>query len=961
MAGCSEVFPRLLALSSSPAFADADGQAIANLFNSLRAAVYAGVLSDDDIHILRVTLQQTLAMFTPAISTSASLQQLSNVLKSLVFFHQQGLLDTATVLGSVRPLLADLNKVSARQAFPLINHAMVVTSLVEFYIKLASSQFERRAATSSADADPLAVDTFLKGLVPQLLTHIQSFPVAEISAADRGHLRRFGLACHQLYRFLDLGKRRRSHAAWAQPVRTFLCEQLVPRQHALAQQAVSQWMASLPQDRTASVSPINMLELMLCAMYRPDLQISLGFTPTDAVQMRAITAQSHAALDHPLGPLRSRPASIPVLDLRGKQIGQQNIDSSLFHAMSNHRWPSPVFMKIDHQVKGECLPVFARHDGQLYRFDVFGGSKLKPDQVREDYGMLIGIAVEAAPFFNQTWLTSQEAYVYAQRALLPETPGTADQPFVNRGLAGRIALGIVPDDQAHQLALTGDGYGAFQVKDGCGFIKASVAARGELASRHANAPATTRPAHLPTQALQYYRPSTPGKYPQADRETEAIVQELLADARAKLGKPLRAWTDAELRRTPLHAALTIGDPPAVMATVVPARGDKLVVPDTKEWRAQARQGLILGRNPYDSKNLYPVPAADIAYSPTLAGSGPAGDARRPTVFQYTLSGIAQRESGDHDTHAFKGMLMIVPDAHWPTEFAEQDVLVSSRDQKLGSAWHSADDKKRSQAPEQGQPVRLVLHGHLVHKEDRTRQLIAVPSAIADRLAADYDGDEFNVLPIEGHTQLAAHIARKNRNGMDNPKQAKTFTPSAGEVSRRDRILQLRQPLVAHWSTASDVYHALPKPAQTRLAQGLVQDQVIASALPEVWERSIAPLLQDVAASEQDGVYTDQEARKVVHREIALGIKVGTDAGKTTVPFDDFLKRGKAFQKALRPYVPAAGLPYGKGFKRRLTLATEGEDVQRAMRDLLTEKQLEASKLEGIPARAQAAILAWFLA
>jgi hypothetical protein len=248
----------------------------------------------------------------------------------------------------------------------------------------------------------------------------------------------------------------------------------------------------------------------------------------------------------------------------------------------------------------------------------------------------------------------------------------------------------------------------------------------------------------------------------------------------------------------------------------------------------------------------------------------------------------------------------------------------------------------------------------VHKEDRTRQIIAVPSAIADRLAADYDGDEFNVLPIEGHTQLAAHIARKNQKGMDNPKQAKTFTPSAGEVSRRDRILQLRQPLVAHWSTASDVYHALPKSAQTRVAQGLVQDQVIATALPDVWEKSIAPLLQDVVDSGDERTYSDREARKVVHSEIALGIKVGTDAEKTTVPFDEFLKRGKAFQKALRPYMPAAGLPYGKGFKRRLTLAAQGDNVQTTMRALLTEKQLEASKLDGIPVRTQAAILAWFL-
>ena len=257
-------------------------------------------------------------------------------------------------------------------------------------------------------------------------------------------------------------------------------------------------------------------------------------------------------------------------------------------------------------------------------------------------------------------------------------------------------------------------------------------------------------------------------------------------------------------------------------------------------------------------------------------------------------------------------------------------------------------------------MRLVISGHLVHKEDRTRQIIAVPATIADKLAADYDGDEFNVLPVGGHAQLAAHITRKNSKGMENPKQPKTCTPSGAEVSRRHRILQLRQPLVAHWSTASDGYHALPKAIQTQVAQDLVHEQVVESALPQVWENMILPLLDSEHGMAEEPPYTSQQARKVVHREIALGIKVGTDAEKTTVPFDDFLARGKAFQKALRPHLPAAGLPYGKSFRRRLELAARHEQAHDMLRALLTEKQAQAAALEGIPARAQNAILQWFL-
>jgi hypothetical protein len=140
----------------------------------------------------------------------------------------------------------------------------------------------------------------------------------------------------------------------------------------------------------------------------------------------------------------------------------------------------------------------------------------------------------------------------------------------------------------------------------------------------------------------------------------------------------------------------------------------------------------------------------------------------------------------------------------------------------------------------------------------------------------------------------------------------------------------------------------------------VQDQVIESALPQVWDSMILPVLDNGRAGQDEPTYTDREARKIVHREIALGIKVGTDAEKTTVPFDDFLGRGKAFQKALRPHLPPAGLPYGKGFKRRLALAVQHEQAHDTVRALLTEKQAQVAALEGLPARAQSAILQWFL-
>lgn len=73
----------------------------------------------------------------------------------------------------------------------------------------------------------------------------------------------------------------------------------------------------------------------------------------------------------------------------------------------------------------------------------------------------------------------------------------------------------------------------------------------------------------------------------------------------------------------------------------------------------------------------------------------------------------------------------------------------------------------------------------------------------------------------------------------------------------------------------------------------------------------------------------------MQRVIALDIKVCNDAGKTMVPFDDFLTCGKAFQKALRPYLPATGLSRDRGFNRRLELAARHEQAHDMVRALLT--------------------------
>ena len=69
-----------------------------------------------------------------------------------------------------------------------------------------------------------------------------------------------------------------------------------------------------------------------------------------------------------------------------------------------------------------------------------------------------------------------------------------------------------------------------------------------------------------------------------------MTGDVLSDAKGSLAKQLRYWFNDDIRQAPLYAALTTGDPVCVMAAVVPARSDKLVVRDTRNgvrWPSRA--------------------------------------------------------------------------------------------------------------------------------------------------------------------------------------------------------------------------------------------------------------------------------------------------------------------------------------------------------------------------------------
>ena len=79
--------------------------------------------------------------------------------------------------------------------------------------------------------------------------------------------------------------------------------------------------------------------------------------------------------------------------------------------------------------------------------------------------------------------------------------------------------------------------------------------------------------------------------------------------------------------------------------------------------------------------------------------------------------------------------------------------------------------------------------------------------------------------------------------------------------------------------------------------------------------------------------------KIMRTEIAIGIKAGTDAEKTTVPVVALKERATEVKKLLREQFGMVSVPYGKGLRRQLRNVYAADDPLDALVQLL-EKRME---------------------
>ncbi|MCG8457247.1 MAG: hypothetical protein MI919_13310, partial [Holophagales bacterium] len=159
----------------------------------------------------------------------------------------------------------------------------------------------------------------------------------------------------------------------------------------------------------------------------------------------------------------------------------------------------------------------------------------------------------------------------------------------------------------------------------------------------------------------------------------------------------------------------------------------------------------------------------------------------------------------------------------------------------------------------------------------------------------------------------------------NPKLPKTYTSDPGG-SRKAQLVAMRSSNVRDWSTIAARLRALPPENRRQLAAKLLPDSI----LPQEELTGLDP-------------------EKAMWKEVFTGIKVGTDAFKTSVPAGDFERRASWYSAMINQHNLYA-LPFGKALMKTIDLSGPPDLGTGAWRDVFFGASNQVQTKMGAPVR-----------
>lgn len=560
-----------------------------------------------------------------------------------------------------------------------------------------------------------------------------------------------------------------------------------------------------------------------------------------------------------------------TVDIAGKELRKETMIYPIFRKLTNNQY-SFIKVELPKPTTKETFEKRVVFNNKTYRLDMLAGSSLK--STIDSEGSVYGVE-EGSVDLLKDLLGFEESSYYAQRALFPLVVG---------GVEGQIRGRALPvGDKDEKTFYLKDGT-PIQIEDGWGYIVKSLADKmqeGGL-SRDKRTPSeeTGRASY---QMMEWL-----------DTEDPEIVDELVKNGMQAWGKFLQdnqtlltpnTYTDNSFNTTThdidkiktLHSILTTGKPPMESAVAMPVSGNKLVVPQTSRYTSKTQGlGASIIRSPADKQNFHPVPAQDIDQTSKQSKfvSGLEG-------IQYTLTG-----TDNGVLTFFKGMLGIIPDKQWPNAWEGLDMIVTSKDRKLYEDWvkdSSLQGKEKTDTPENDRATAhktvqdFLIKGSLVATQWFDKgSFIGVPNETQKWLGGDYDGDEIGMIFESQNPTLNKKINNVFEEDELNPKLTKTFTHNPNS-SRSKRLIDMRSANVGLWSSLAAQVKSLPTDQYNMLAQATAKDRL----LPQ-----------------DSNIDNLPEGTRMI-KEIQLGMKVGTDAYKTSVSATEFEDRAKFYQSQLK--------------------------------------------------------------
>lgn len=562
-----------------------------------------------------------------------------------------------------------------------------------------------------------------------------------------------------------------------------------------------------------------------------------------------------------------------TIDTHGNVLKEEKINNSIFHAITNEELGDYIFVKFNRSVNDKEIPKFINFRDKLYRTDVFGGSFIKTKLKDNNFGRLIGVEISAGEYFT-SWFASEESHIYAGRSFMPKTSGKKQ-----KSLLRKLRVATIPDSMKRRVL------DDIIIDDGFSIIRSSVASELGLESITSPKKSKTTDKNLTYQAIHGYLGAS----------NLAVAQELFENSGIRRDPKLKY----DIQNN--HVTPSIFTPTKRSAVGIPVGRKGILLPDNKPFVKFAKEGILLGRNPYDASILQAIDGSNIAYAEVL---------NEAKVFQYSLTGFSDDFKNDEVVGLFlKGIAMVVPDQEWPPGYDSVDVISSSSNIKLNQLRREEKDKLLDKNREQVFNLYGILH---VTQEMHNKDIIGIPRHIAtDKLAGDYDGDEYDVISASQYPKLKDLIHKEMAQANPSPKIDKSFSPSrsAGVFSR---IIQMRKPILEMAVGILGRYYYMEKNDRRSFADHMVKNSRLT-----MW-------ISDYGFKENIENLSSEEKVAI---EIQRMIKFGEDRFKTNVNVDDIMERSQEYLELLDEYQVPRKIPYGNSNpdnKAMLNLALQKE-------------------------------------